>query len=451
MRRWIPALCFFLAAASANAQTIRLRGTVVSPDVVTQNAVVTIQGDRITGVAPAGNAQAVEVGGVIFPGLIDLHNHLTWNVMPNWHPPRLFTNRYEWQQTPEYATSLSGPYSTMTAAGAGCDMNLFGEVKALINGATSTVGGWGDKACTQRVVRMLDVASGLYDSSVAREPYRNVVFPFEPRTPADEQAIRDVAPTAGTDGVRAAVLHLAEGTDAAAAREYRQLAAHGFVKPGVSVIHAVALDAEQIRQLAAHGVGLVWSPHSNFILYGKTADVMTAHRAKMTIAVAPDWSPSGSAGMLEELQVAHRYILTNYPPFSTPDPITDALLVQMATSSPAKLAAIQPMVGTIEAGKLADLLVMKNTGTNAYQALLAGGAAGVRLVMIGGKPVYGEPGLMKQLLPGGRFEPITVCGEPKLLHIVDDPAATGSWSNVTARLIALMKGLAMAPAPIASC
>ena len=49
-----------------------------------------IQGAKIAGVsAPAAGETAIDVGGVIFPGLIDLHNHLTWNVMPDWQAPVL--------------------------------------------------------------------------------------------------------------------------------------------------------------------------------------------------------------------------------------------------------------------------------------------------------------------------------------------------------------------------
>jgi len=134
------------------------------------------------------------------------------------------------------------------------------------------------------------------------------VFPFE-ISAAEEQVIRTVDPDS-TDPTRvhAAVMHLAEGTDAAARREFRLFRAHQYLRKGVSVVHGRALEPDQIRELARGGVGFVWSPHSNFILYGKTADVLRALDAGMTVAIAPDWSPTGSAGMIEELGVAYRYL-----------------------------------------------------------------------------------------------------------------------------------------------
>ena len=141
IRTELSLVCLLAVASSASAQDLALKLTVVTPTRVVDSAVVTIKGGRIAAVAPgAAVADAIAIDGVMFPGLIDLHNHLTWNVLPNWQPPRVFTNRYEWQETSEYALNLSGPYNAMVAAGAGCDMNRFGEVKSIVNGGTVTVG-----------------------------------------------------------------------------------------------------------------------------------------------------------------------------------------------------------------------------------------------------------------------------------------------------------------------
>jgi 5-methylthioadenosine/S-adenosylhomocysteine deaminase len=59
-----------------------------------------------------------------------------------------------------------------------------------------------------------------------------------------------------------------------------------------------------MKELADGGVGFIWSPRSNLELYGKTADIISARSAGMNIAIAPDWSPTGSTGMLTELSLA---------------------------------------------------------------------------------------------------------------------------------------------------
>jgi 5-methylthioadenosine/S-adenosylhomocysteine deaminase len=448
-------LVVVLVASRAPAQDLELKVTVVTPSSVVDSAIVTIAAGRIASVAAgAASQKAVAIDGVMFPGLIDLHNHMTWNVLPDWKPPRLFTNRYEWQELPEYAQRLSGPYASLMDAGRGCDMNTFGEVKSIVNGGTATVGSFGPTAmepgrnrCIQGLARNLDLSADLTASMpLNQEPYRNVVFPFE-ISPAEEQAIRSVDPDS-TDPARAhaVVMHLAEGTDAAARREFRLFRAHQYLRKGVSVIHGVALAPDQIRELADGGVGFVWSPHGNMILYGKTADVLTALGAGMTVAIGPDWSPTGSAGMLEEVGFAYRYSRDTLG-----GRIPEAALVQMATINPARLATIDGQLGSIEPGKIADFVVMKRRGATAYQSLLTGGAADVLLVAIGGVPVYGDRALMRTLLPKASLEELTVCGEPKALHIVDDGRSDQSWEKVFSRLRDTMKPLGLQPSPLAAC
>ncbi len=442
-------------ALTAAAQDLEFRVTVVTPRKVIDSAAVAIKGNRIAAVTDgAGSPNAIAIDGVMFPGLIDIHNHLTWNVLPNWQPPRLYSSRYEWQEAPEYALNLSGPYNAMIAAGGGCDMNWFGEVKSIVNGGTTTVGSFGPtrddqnrNRCIQGLARNVDYSADLSAAMpLNQEPYRNFVFPFE-LGPADEQLVRTVDPDSNDPAVmHAAVVHLAEGTDSAARREFRMFKAHQYIRKGVTVIHGVALAPDQIRELARGGVGLVWSPHSNFALYGKTADVLTAIDAGMTVAIAPDWSPTGSAGMVEELGVAYRYSLGTLN-----GAIAESALVQMATLNPARLAKLDGQLGSIEPGKLADLVVMRRKGKTAYQALLLGSPGDVLLVAIGGIPVYGDRTLMRRLLPKAPLEDIAVCGEPKALHIVDDASDDRSWQHVYDRLGRLMKPLGFAPSALAAC
>ena len=49
---------------------------------------------------------------------------------------------------------------------------------------------------------------------------------------------------------------------------------------------------------------MVWSPMSNLLLYGGTADIAAALAAGVRIGIGSDWSPSGSKNLLGELKVA---------------------------------------------------------------------------------------------------------------------------------------------------
>lgn len=48
---------------------------------------------------------------------------------------------------------------------------------------------------------------------------------------------------------------------------------------GVAVIHGVAFRQEDFKDMAANGVALVWSPSSNYELYGATTRIQAAKSA----------------------------------------------------------------------------------------------------------------------------------------------------------------------------
>lgn len=479
-RAW-PA--FIIAAGLARpafAQTYALRGTIVTPTVVIRDGSVSVNAASIDKVDTTPAAGAIDVDGVIFPGLIDLHNHITWNLFPRWKPNRTFANRYEWQETAEYAEVLSGPYNALAPLHA-CEMNRYGELKSIINGGTATVGGAGG-LCIQGLARNLDSWTELTPgTTINSEPYRNLVFPFQPYTPCEEQAVRDLghsiqpcsetinAPRPGgpktqtkPEPWKAVVAHVAEGVDASARREFVIAQQQGFLVPGFTIVHGVALQVSHFKTMKDAGVGFVWSPRSNVELYGRTADVASAKALNVTMAIAPDWSPSGSSGMLAELAYAER--LRQATPFNA---LSARDLIEMATVNPAKLAGLESRIGRIAPGYAPDLIVMRKrpgaqNATNAaeeeaisFQALLIQKPADLKLVIIGGVPIFGEPALMAKLLSASAMqqtETITVCGESRVINVQAGTFYTSTpWSATAKNLRDALASLRIQLADFVEC
>lgn len=417
-------LLFACCASSAlSQQPFTLQGTIVTPSQVLTNGAISISGSMIEDIAASpsgGQGSVIATDSFIFPGLIDVHDHITWNMLPRWRPNRTFNNRYEWQQTDAYSIALSQPHYAITSDHElACDADRFGEVKAIVGGATSVVGGLtptygtNDNGCILGLVRNLDIDAEFNGSVLNKEKVWYTIYPLEMSLSTEAE----VSAGLKSGAVTAFLIHAGEGsvTDPAAAREFRMLdkGGDGFLRPGVSIIHGAAFNAEDFATMAKAGVGLVWSPRSNIELYGSTTDVRSAKSAGVKIALAPDWSPTGSDGMLEELKYAATWNAAQYPPvFSANE------LANMATAIPAQLAAADKQIGSLARGMYADLLLIRRKETDPYQALVQAAPADVRLVVIGGVPVYGDPDLMEKLLPGGHLERLAVCGAPKLLHLV---------------------------------
>jgi cytosine/adenosine deaminase-related metal-dependent hydrolase len=259
--------------------------------------------------------------------------------------------------------------------------------------------------------------------------------------------IRAVDPESveGSGVLRAVVMHAGEGVDAASRREFRMLRAHGFLRRGVSVAHAVAFESAELSELAIAGVGLLWSPRSNIELYGRTTDVLAADAARVTIAIAPDWAPTGSAGMLDELATAWKLNVGQLGAA-----FTDADMFRMASSNPALLAGLPGRIGSLEPDAMADLLVLRRKPRTAYQAIVRSSAADVMLVTVGGQAIYGDPALMTRLLPGVQLESVEVCGENKLLN-ASGGVAELSFAAVSGRLRVALASIGSSLAPLAEC
>ncbi|QOZ55456.1 amidohydrolase family protein [Bradyrhizobium sp. CCBAU 53338] len=422
----------------AKALDFTIAGKVLTPTGLVSDGAVAVSGKNIDAVGPAasvpGAATAIKIPDtVILPGFIDLHNHLTWNVLPRWIPGRKFASRYEWQDSPEYDRLLVAPHNAiMDKNGAPCEVEIYAEIKALVGGATSSLGSIFDKDhpeyadCAKGLVRNLDLASGLdfkkpddTDPCKSPQPIGDVVF-------------NDVFPLEETHGrmdyflcelnrgsLRSLVIHLSEGApaDSSAHREFTMLDRAGLLKPGMVIVHGTALRDADFGQMAKNGVGLVWSPRSNDELYGATTNVGSASLAHVPIAIAPDWSPSGSAGMLQEIG----YIARRYRAISSED------LFKMATSVPAQIARLDGSIGDLTKDKKADFVAIRakrdpKARNPDLDPVVKAMPADIMLVVVGGEPLYGDPAVMTQLRPGAKLEDMTVCGASKKLYLGESDA-----------------------------
>jgi 5-methylthioadenosine/S-adenosylhomocysteine deaminase len=124
----------------------------------------------------------------------------------------------------------------------------------------------------------------------------------------------------------------------------------------------------------------------------------------------------------------------------------------MATTNPARLAHLDDHLAKLAVGYAADLIVMeKLVGQDAYAALVRQTPSDLRLVVVGGTPVFGEPALMKQLLPGTSLETITVCGQPRAVNVQVGMYANTSWATTESRLQAALKPHGLTLAPFVEC
>lgn len=413
-------------------------GFTVKPDAVMfidHGTIVAVQDS--TQPAPAGfeHVAVVETGGTLFPGLIELHNHLSYNALPLWNPvPKLFQHRGQWPDHADYRKLISGP---MGVVGKYRDANgkpsllaplvRYVECKCLLGGVTTSQG------------IMLSSNAGI--QRFYRGIVRNVEQTDDPDLFEAQGRIDDVdAKDARSFLARLEkedscfLLHLSEGVtksgqaDSVARRHFLalQVAPNRWaINDRFAAIHAAGLLPEDFDVLAQHGGAMVWSPLSNLLLYGATARVDIAKQAGVRIGLGSDWSPSGSKNLLGELKVAWLYSqhMLNGA-FSARD------LVAMATRDAAAILKWHKALGSLEQGKRADVVVIAGKLGDPYEALIQAKETAIQLVLINGVARYGVPEFMRSL--GATGHALRVGGEPRRLFL-EQTTADPDVANVSFR------------------
>ena len=393
-----------------------LKGRVATMDsafTVFPTGAVYIDGQSITAVQDSSappppnfaGATTVSTAGIIFPGLIELHNHLSYNALPMWAVPRKFPDRGRWQDNADYKHRVTGPMGTIAKS---TDPHLLAslvryvETKCLLAGVTSSQG----------ISLQSDHLNAYYGSAM-----RVVEDPPERRFPKATTHIPDIEASEWAqfkrtlDRASCLLLHLSEGLDERARAAFLALQnsqGEWAISSALTGIHCAGLQPEDFAVLGQRGGSMVWSPLSNLLLYGGTTNIAAAKSAGVPIALGSDWSPTGSKNLLNELKVAKT--VNDVGGLG----LNDRELVAMATRIPASIVKWDSLVGSLEPGKRADLLVVDAPpDTDVYASLIGARETAVQLVVIDGRAVFGEPALMSSLGAGG--ETLTIGGEPRMI------------------------------------
>jgi cytosine/adenosine deaminase-related metal-dependent hydrolase len=367
--------------------------TMASPGEVLDGARLVVSQGRIVAVVPQGeelpaehqDAPLLETGGTIYPGLIDLHNHFVYDVLPLWVVPKRYDNRSQWPRAQGYSSQVTLPVRALAETPSTAKAIVrFVEGKALVGGTTT---GQGMRTRVQG------------GPSLFRGAMRNVEETDDPRLPEAGTLVPSlyVAPDRvasfkrGLTTRAAYFYHLAEGIDPAARRTFTDLRDNDLLAGSLVGIHCLGLGAEDLGQLAEAGAKGVWSPFSNLLLYGKTLDLAAVRDSGLLFSLGCDWTPTGSKNLLEELKVARWVVEAQSAELTSED------LVRAVTADAARVCEWGEAVGTLQSGALADLLVLGSDGGDAFDALIDATERDVALVVTHGVPRYGDPALMSQV------------------------------------------------------
>jgi cytosine/adenosine deaminase-related metal-dependent hydrolase len=267
----------------------------------------------------AGNniPQLIFTNAIVFPGLINSHDHLDFNLFP-----RLGNKTYN--SYTEWGKYIHETYPLEIASVLSIPIALrerWGMYKNLLCGVTTVVNHGKRSSITDQLINIYEKAQSIHSVKFEKKWRKRLNNPLKINKPV--------------------VIHIGEGTNEATRHEITELIQWNLLARKLIGIHGVALTPTQAKSFKA----IVWCPASNYFLLGATAPVN--HLKKYTeILFGTDSTLTGSWDIWEHIRIAHTAKL-----------LSENELYQSLTTKAA--ATWQLNSGSIQEGLDADLVIAK--------------------------------------------------------------------------------------------
>jgi hypothetical protein len=317
------------------------------------------------------------IDAIAFPGLINSHDHLDFNLFPQFGE-KLHQNYTQWGKhihehyPDEIKRTLQIPKILR---------ERWGIYKNLICGVTTVINHGRNVIAPERLINIVEDGQSLH--SVQFEKWWKIKL----NNPLKRY--------------RNVIIHTGEGVDEQAKKEIDTLIRWNLLKRNLIGVHGVAINTKQLQHFKA----LIWCPQSNYFLLNATADINSIKRTK-PVLFGTDSTLTSNWNIWDHIDFARSLNL-----------LSDQELYQTLNANPAKIWD-QPF-GKIGSGLNADIVVAKRKNNpDVLDAFLQTQPADLLLVMCKGKILLFDESLspqLKQLVDKG-YQKITVGGSEKYIY-----------------------------------
>jgi 5-methylthioadenosine/S-adenosylhomocysteine deaminase len=328
---------------------------------------------------PDGETIIDAQGGIIMPGLVNTHTHLPMSLfrgLADDLPLSVWLNEHMFPAESKYITPESVRIGTLLSC-----------VEMLLSGTTTCCDGyfyedhvaWAVNEAGMRAILgqgvidfpapgIPDPADNIKNAAAFIQKWRNIsplitpsIFCHSPYT-CSKATLKKAKDIADAEAVLFQI-HAAETKD-----EYVRIQTEhqstpinyldeiGIIDKNTLLVHAVWLDDNDINTIAVRGASVSHNPESNMKLASGIAPVPALLKAGVTVGLGTDGCASNNnLDLISEMDFAaklHKVIAL--------DPtLMDAVTVlKMATIQGAKALGLDDIIGSLEIGKKADVIVI---------------------------------------------------------------------------------------------
>jgi cytosine/adenosine deaminase-related metal-dependent hydrolase len=352
----------------------------------------------------AGSNSIVDLKGqsYIYPGLINTHDHLQGNYRPpvGPKPGEYYLTWLPWDKDLK-ASETFKERSRLCRE----DLYKLSGYKCLFSGVT-TVNDHFPQQFNREILPTLPIRA-ILEYGLAHESSSYDLKWGDGIAEEHKRAVNNSWPF---------ITHLSEGFDEESMNGVNYLESINILDDHCLLVHCIGFSEEDIKKVAQAGASISWCAFSNIFMFNVTCKIRKMIKAGINVTIGTDSSATGSANLLEEMRYDRALYRNMYG-----EDLSAEMIFRMVTINAARAFRMQDRVGSLENGKLADLLVIKARREDPYENLLDAKMEDIELLTLAGKPLYGElrfldlfngkfPAAYSQITVGGRT--MFVLGDP---------------------------------------
>ena len=380
-------------------------GTVVSHGKKIHTGNLSIQDERII-----SRQQGVSIDlrgkSCVYPSLINTHDHLQGNYLPA-VGPKPGTNYLTWQpwDVDLKASETFKERSLLTRE----EVYALSGYKCLFSGVT-TVNDHFPQKLNSEILPTLPIRA-ILEYGLAHECTSYDLKWGDGAEIEHGRAVKNNWPF---------ITHLCEGFDTEAMHGLEMFEKLNMLDKHCLLVHCISFSDEDIKKVAKAGASVSWCSRSNMFMFNVTAKIRKMIKAGINVTIGTDSSATGSINLLAELKFARSLYRSMYG-----EDLSAQKMFEMVTCNAAKAFWMQDRIGTLDEGKLGDILVLKINHDDPYENIVNASMEDIELLVLAGMPVYGEmrfldifggtlPDGYSQIEAGGRT--MFVKGDPSGLY-----------------------------------
>jgi cytosine/adenosine deaminase-related metal-dependent hydrolase len=378
-------------------------GIIVSSSQNVGSGSITVAEGKIASLSE--RSASVDLGGnsIVYPSLINTHDHMRGNYLPPVGPKAgtYYLNWLPWDNDLK-ASETFAERSKLSME----DIYLFSAYKNLFSGA-ATVNDHFPHEWNKEILPKLPVRA-IMNYALSHEASSYDLKWGSGVEVEHKLAVKNKWPF---------ITHLSEGFDEESMTSINRLEKMKVLDKHCLFIHCIGFSDEDIQKTAKAGASISWCAASNMKMFNVTCKIRKFLKAGVNVTIGTDSCASGSLNILEEMRYARALYREMYG-----EDLPAKTLFEMTTINAARAFWMDKQIGTLENGKLGDILVLKAKESDPFENLASVCMEDIELLVLAGTPIYGEARFL-ELFGGKMPEGYTrICVGGREMFVKGDPA-----------------------------